>query len=512
MVLQTVAEFRGETPSPTESAFRIAPEDMGTIVIFGATGDLARRKLIPAVYHLWEGGYLPRDLKVLGVSRRDLGDAEWRDMMCKGLKEHSRSGEQDSCDPFVENLYYHSLQFDDDQGFHKLAKRLDEFDGDSAHGGNRLYYLSVPPEIFDVIVKGLGEARLIYPPGGEKWSRVVIEKPFGRDLESAQALNERLQSVCTEEQIFRIDHYLGKETVQNIFSFRFGNAIFEPLFNEKYVDHVQITVSEALGMEDRGDFYDNTGALRDVVQNHALQLMCLVAMEPPATFGAKEIRDEKVKVLSSVHLPKNEDLRDWLVRGQYTESSDVKGYLSEEGVAEDSQTETYVALKLYIDNWRWAGVPFFIRHGKRLKERRTEICIQFNRPPTHYFKNLGIQTPEANTLVFRIQPDEAISLKFAAKPPGMEFTIQSVEMDFNYGHVFQKDMPDAYERLILDAIRGDSTLFTRADEIENAWNIVTEILEIWQGDVPPPELYRPGTWGPSVADRLFAACQGCWRT
>ena len=513
MAIRPTAAFHEATSSISSALFHIAEEHMATIVIFGATGDLAQRKLIPAIYHLWRGGYLPKRLAVVGVSRRDLSDDVYREMMCEALKKFSRtaSSGDDSCDPFVGNLYYHSLNFAGDEDFSGLGERLEQLEKKLELSGNRLFYLSTAPDFFPTIIDKLGAANMVRNGNDSKWARVVIEKPFGHDLESARALNAEVQSVLGEDQIFRIDHYLGKETVQNIFAFRFGNAIFEPLFNQKYVDHVQITVAETIGMEGRrGEFYDKTGALRDVVQNHALQLMCLVAMEPPAIFNAKQIRDEKVKVLTSTDLPK-QDPRKWLIRGQYTEGRDIKGYLNEQGVASDSLTETFVALKLFVDNWRWAGVPFFIRHGKYLKKRVTEIVIQFRHPPTHYFKHMGVDMPDSNVLVFRIQPDEAISLRFSAKPPGMEFQIQPVDMDFNYGHAFQKDMPDAYERLILDALRGDSTLFTRADEIENAWRIVTDILHIWETQ-PPPELYRPGTWGPSAADRLFEGCQGCWRS
>jgi glucose-6-phosphate 1-dehydrogenase len=321
-----------------------------------------------------------------------------------------------------------------------------------------------------------------------------------------------LQSVLDEEQNYRIDHYLGKETVQNIFSFRFGNTIFEPLFHRNYVDHVQITVAETDGVEGRGEFYDKTGAIRDVLQNHCLQLMCVVAMEPPSGFTADCVRDEKLKVLSSVVLP-DEDPKRWISRGQYTEDRTTSGYLAEEGVAEESTTETFVGLRLTIDNWRWAGVPFFIRTGKRLKSKVTEIALRFKQPPTDFFKKLGIPLPAANVLVFRIQPNEAILLSFNAKPPGMSFRIQPVDLDFHYEETFRSAIPEAYERLILDAMRGDSTLFTRADEIEEAWRIVTEITRRWHGD-QPPDPYRPNTWGPASADRLFddaPGCHGGWR-
>ncbi|MFP4171278.1 MAG: glucose-6-phosphate dehydrogenase [Candidatus Hydrogenedentota bacterium] len=512
MFKQPTAAFREDFPEKAGSD-RIPFDKMGTIVIFGATGDLAGRKLIPAIYNLWEAGYLPPEVNVVGIGRRDKSDSDYRTDMCEELKKHSRTGQggDDECDPFISNLFYHRLNFAENPNFTGLARRLTEIEDERDAPHNRLFYLATGPEFFAPLVERLGDAGLVRRPDDPCWSRVVIEKPFGHDLESARKLNQAINRILTEDQIYRIDHYLGKETVQNIFAFRFGNAIFEPLFNQKYVDHVQITVAETLGVEGRGEFYDATGALHDVVQNHALQLLCLAAMEPPVEFGPKDIRDEKLKALRSIHLPNTEDTSKWLVRGQYAEGFGQPGYLSEEEVDPNSETETFIALRLSVDNWRWAGVPFFIRSGKRLKKRLTEIAIRFRKPPLHYFKKLGVEAPEANELVFRIQPNEAISLSFNAKPPGMDFRIRPVNMDFRYGHTFREDLPDAYERLLLDALRGDSTLFTRADEIEVAWEIVNSIRDAWQGQ-PPPELYRPQSWGPVSADRLFDCCQGHWRT
>jgi glucose-6-phosphate 1-dehydrogenase len=411
----------------------------------------------------------------------------------------------------VANLYYHQLEFGSQDGYSALAQRLDRIELEGGLPGHRLYYLAVGPDFFGPIVEQLGSSGLIGSRNDGSWSRVVFEKPFGEDFLTAQALNRQILSVLAENQIYRIDHYLGKETVQNIFAFRFGNAIFEPLFNQKYVDHVQITMAETVGMEGRrGAFYDHVGALRDVVQNHLLQLLCLVAMEPPSAFGAKEVRDEKLKVLRSVTLPKADDPDTWCVRGQYAEGTDVKGYLSEEGVAPDSTTETYAALRLYVDNWRWAGVPFLLRSGKRLKSRVTEIAIRFKRPPTHFFRNSGVALPQANLLTFRIQPDEAISLTFNAKPPGMAFQMQSANMDFCYSRTFEVQLPEAYERLLLDVLRGDSTLFMRADEIESAWRIVTDVREVWE-QTSSLELYRPRSWGPEKAQGIFVNCDASWR-
>ena len=512
MPRSSISAFGEETAGANDDRYRIDADSMATVVIFGATGDLAGRKLIPALYNLARAGFLPENTTVVGVARREKSDSDYREEMCEALLRHSRSsnGEKAACDTFLTGLFYHQLNFGEEDDFSGLGKRLEEIEKERGLPGHRLFYLSVGPEFFEKIVTRLGADGLIHEPGSTCTSRVVIEKPFGHDLESARELNARIGKVLTEEQIFRIDHYLGKETVQNINAFRFGNSIFEPLFNQKYVDHVQITVAEAVGMEGRrGAFYDGVGALRDVVQNHALQLLCHVAMEPPVTFRAKEVRDEKVKVLEAIELPEDDDPAAWVVRGQYAEGGGEPGYLSEEGVAEESNTETFVALKLLVNNWRWAGVPFFLRTGKRLKNRVTEIAVQFKRPPTHFFKEMKTAMPQANVLVFRIQPNEAITLTFGAKPPGMHFEVKPVDMDFNYGN-FAQDMPDAYERLLLDALRGEPTLFMRSDEIEGAWRICDEVMARW-GNERSPELYRPGSWGPDSANKLFAGCEGCWR-
>ncbi len=513
MSFEPSTAFAESLNAPNLDRYKIAPESMSTIVIFGATGDLAGRKLMPAVYNLWRAGFLPENLTIVGVARRPKSDAEFREDMCDALMQHSRKvdGQKAACDRIVQHVFYHQLNFAEDEDFGSLRTRLEELEHERGLAGERLYYLSVGPEFFAPIAERLGQAGLIDGPEAGRQSRIVIEKPFGHDLQSSRSLNASLGNVLTEQQIFRIDHYLGKETVQNINAFRFGNAIFEPLFNRRYVDHVQITVSETVGMEGRrGAFYDKVGALKDVVQNHALQLLCLVAMEPPAAFRAKELRDEKVKVLTSLELPEADDVATWCVRGQYAEGNGQPGFLSEEGVAPDSHTESYIALRLQVNNWRWAGVPFLVRTGKRLKSRLTEIAVQFKAPPTHFFSEMGLPAPETNNLVFRIQPAEAILLRFNAKAPGMAFGLSPMQMDFSY-EKFQSDMPEAYERLILDALRGDSTLFTRADEIDAAWAICDKIQEHWDGG-HPPELYRPGSWGPSAADRLFLNCEGCWRT
>ena len=508
------AAFRDGASKPDDSRFRVPLESMSTVVIFGVTGDLASRKLIPAMYNLWVAGFLPERIAVVGVARREKTDAVFRAEMCEALKQHSRTGhgDSDSCDPFVSNLFYHQLDFAEDSGYERLEERLRGIEASVGLPGHRLYYLAVSPDFFAPIVRDLGKAGLVRASSPERNDRVVFEKPFGHDLESAQALNGELGAVLTEDQIFRIDHYLGKETVQNIFAFRFGNAIFEPLFDRKYVDHVQITMAETIGMEGRrGAFYDGVGALRDVVQNHLLQLMSVVAMEPPTAFGAKDVRDEKLKVLNSVSLPQDDDPATWCVRGQYAEGREVKGFLSEDGVAPDSVTETFAAVRLYIDNWRWSGVPFLLRAGKRLHSRLTEVAIRFKQPPTHHFRRLGLPMPEANTLVFRIQPDEAISLTFSAKPPGMDFRIQPATMEFTYGGSFEAALPEAYERLLLDALRGDSTLFMRADEIERSWQIVSDVLDTWKGGTAAcplsPRYVGTSRGGPRVPERLLYVAQ-----
>ncbi len=499
-------------PERDRSGFIIEPAAMATLVIFGATGDLAGRKLIPAIYNLWNANYLPQRIAVVGAARRPLDENDFRQGMCEALKKFSRTGHGDSdrCDPFVSNLYYQQVRFDAPDDYVRLKARLNAIEAEQGAPGNRLYYLAVAPEYFGTIVEHLGPSGCVHAPDCTPWTRVVAEKPFGFSLESARQINRTIGGVLDESQVYRIDHYLGKETVQNILAVRFGNAIFEPLFSQKYIDHVQITVAETIGMEGRrGAFYDTVGALRDVVQNHALQLLCLVAMEPPARVSARYIHNEKLKVLNSIEVPLEEPLDEWCVRGQYGEGDGGPAFLAEEGVEPHSTTESYVALRLFVDNWRWAGVPFFVRTGKRLQKRRTEIMVQFKDPPLHLFRELGAVLPETNVLVFRIQPDEGISLTFNAKPPGMDFAVRPVAMDFAYGHTFDEAIPEAYERLLLDAIRGDSTLFTRADEIESAWDIVTRIREAWTG-AGPPMTYSPGTWGPAEAERLFGHCRGAW--
>jgi glucose-6-phosphate 1-dehydrogenase len=506
----------------------VRARDPFTVVIFGASGDLSRRKLIPALYHLQRDGYLPDRFAVVGFSRTPMSDEAYRESMRAALEEHLREdggGEVAADHPVVQALYYSPGDNDKAESFTKLKEKVEAIEKDLDLPGNRLFYLSVAPQFFPTVLAQLKSAGLIRPSGAGPWSRVIVEKPFGRDLASARELNQVVASALDESQIYRIDHYLGKETVQNILSFRFGNSIFEPLFNQKYIDHVQITVSETLGMEGRrGAYFDTAGTLRDMVQNHVLQLLCLIAMEPPSALDAQSVRDEKVKVLRALLPMSRKEVAANSVRGQYgvgeTDGQIVKGYRQEEGVNQHSSTESFVALRVSIDNWRWAGVPFFLRSGKRLHRRVSEIAVQFKQPPLHLFRDLGVVEEEdgdglrplSNVLVMRIQPDEGISLSFACKRPGMRIQLAEVDMDFYYGRAFRQRSPEAYERLLLDALRGDASLFTRSDEVDYAWQFITSILEGWQ-HLPPPAFpnYYPFSDGPEEAARLIGAAGARWR-
>ncbi|HOA74113.1 MAG TPA: glucose-6-phosphate dehydrogenase [Phycisphaerae bacterium] len=513
-------------PGPTSLA-ELKVTTPTTVVIFGATGDLTARKLLPAFFQLWSQKLLPDALSIVGVARRPFPDNAFRDMMHEAIVKYADAGtvSAEQWQAFASHVHYQQVEFDDPAGYAALARRLEEIETAQGTSCQRLFYLATAPSFFLDIIENLGQVGLIRDAKDRCPSRVIIEKPFGHDLASALQLNRDITRILAEEQIYRIDHYLGKETVLNILSFRFGNAIFETLFNSRHVDHVQITVAESIGMEGRrGAFYETAGALRDVVQNHGLQLLCLAAMEPPAVLTSKGIHDEKVKVLQSLRIMEPSQVARDVVRGQYVAGSTVDGqhvpaYRSEEGVQPRSTTETYVALRLYIDNWRWAGVPFYLRTGKRLPQRVTEIAVQFKQPPLHFFTTVecigdvcDISQAKPNQLVFRIQPDEGISLIFSAKRPGMLFQIHPVQMDFLYNRSFKVKIPEAYERLLLDALRGDSTLFMRSDEVETAWRYVDPILQAWRAQgAPPLHFYEAGTWGPQDADRLMDNGRS-WRT
>ena len=506
-------------PNPLREnlAIRQIPESC-TLVIFGATGDLTHRKLIPALYNLAEDGDLPPGLRVVGFARRDKTDEQFRDELEVLNRKVSRQGhDEELWDNFSQSIFYHKSEFQDLAGYESLAQRLNEMDAESGGAAKRLFYIASAPEFFDDILLHLKAAGLNEPKDGG-WSRVIVEKPFGKDLKTARALNEVVNQTFEEKDTYRIDHYLGKETAQNIMVLRFANAIFEPLWNSANIDHVQITCAEDLGMEGgRGGYYDTAGALRDMVQNHLLQLLSLVAMEPPTDLSADGVRDEKVKVIRSLRPIKGEDVGKFVVRGQYTAGSikdkDVVGYREEDRVNPESETEAYVALKLFIDTWRWSDVPFYIRMGKRLPKKATEISIHFKNPPSVLFNTNEEDKTNRNVLVIRIQPDEGISLRMQSKLPGTALRLERVKMDFHYSSSFGKSSPEAYERLLLDAMAGDATLFARRDEVEHAWQFIDEIEHAWHNAENPPPMaeYPAGSWGPSEADELLNRTGRTWR-
>ena len=493
--------------------------DPCAIVLFGATGDLTHRKLVPALYHLARGGNMPSEYAIVGFARRDWSDDQLREDLSSMLKDDQADSDFERLWPdFSKHVVFAPGNLDDPKAYQGLKAKLEELDKSHGTRGNRLYYLAVSPEFFSTIIEQLGKNGLIYPGHQDSpWSRVVIEKPFGHDLPSAHALNLEVSRVLAENQVYRIDHYLGKETVQNILALRFGNSIFEPIWNRRHVASVQITVAEEVGMSgSRGAYYDTAGAIRDMVQNHMMQLLCLVAMEPPVTLDADAVRNEKLKVLESLPKWKPEDVGQNVVRGQYgagsIEGKEVPGYLQEKGVKPDSTTAPYVAMRLHLNTWRWSGVPFFLRTGKRLPKRATEIAIQFHKPPTTLFETVADGTAGTNQLVLRIQPNEGASLTFEAKIPGSRRRLQEVRMDFRYGTAFASPPPEAYERLLLDVMLGDPTLFTRTDEVESAWRFVNAILDAWeQPGAVPPVVYPAGTWGPPEADALIARDGMAWR-
>ncbi len=478
-----------------------------TLVIFGGTGDLARRKLLPALFRLWQHDLLPESFAIVGVAREQFTDDAYRELMRAALAEFATAPAEEEWAAFAPRLFFGSEVFDDEEGFDRLKAQLAEIERGLELPGNRLFYLAVPPQVLRNITADLGRAGLVCPASCPCWTRIIVEKPFGRDLESARELNRTLLEVFDERQVFRIDHYLGKETLQNLMVFRFGNTVWEPLWSRAHVDNVQITVAETVGVERRADYYEKSGALRDMVQSHLLQVLTLVAMEPPASYDADSIRNEKVKVLRSVRPIRGEDVLHETVRGQYAaglhDGREVPGYLDEEGVDPGSRTETFAALRIWVDNWRWADVPFFLRTGKRLPSKASEVVINFRPAPNPVMDLVDNEMPAPDALVLRIQPREGISLFFEAKVPGLLGRLQPVSMDFDYRSAFpDAESPEAYQRLLLDAMLGDATLFARRDEVEAAWTLATPIIEEWER-AGRPEAYPAGSWGPEGADRLL---------
>lgn len=498
-----LAEFEGE---------RLAPP--AVFVIFGASGDLAARKLMPALANLRARGLLHPSTVIVGVARTEMSDATFATSM-RAAVEHVDTALAAAARELLDQLRYVAGGYDDPATFERLGTVLGELDQTFGTGGNRVYYLATPPATFPQIVGSLALSGLNRPADGS-FVRVVVEKPFGRDGRSAIALDTAVHDAFDEEQIYRIDHYLGKETVQNVLALRFANTIFEPVWDRRYVNHVQITVAEALGVGGRGGFYESAGALRDIVQNHVLQVLALTLMEGPASFDAESIRNEKVKALRAVEVMAVDAVRDNVVRAQYdrgwSQGREVQGYRDEQGVDPLSQTETYVAMRLRIDNGRWAGVPIYVRTGKYLPRRVTEVALTFHRPPHLPFKASMARELQPNSLVLRVQPDEGISLRFGAKVPGQAFDVRSVAMDFSYGAAFLEESPEAYERLLLDAVLGDPTLFIRSDEVQHAWAIVDPIIEAWESDRAPLATYPAGSWGPREADDLIEDEGHQWRT
>jgi glucose-6-phosphate 1-dehydrogenase len=485
-----------------------------TVVIFGATGDLTHRKLVPALYNLAADGELPPAVTVVGFARREKNDDEFRCELEEATRKFSRQTVRDEIwKTFTQSIFYHQSDFGDESGYKTLADKLDKIDKERGTRGNRLFYFAVAPDQFEPILKHLKAVGLNQAREGS-WARVIVEKPFGTDLASARELNRVIHSAFAEEQTYRIDHFLGKETAQNILVLRFANAIFEPLWNTRYIDHVQITAAETLGVEGRAGYYEGAGALRDMVQNHLLQLLCLVATEAPTDLSADSIRDEKVKVLRALRRMREKQVAIDVVRGQYAEGAingqPVVGYRAEKNVDPKSMTETFVALRLNIDNWRWWDVPIYMRVGKRLPKSGTEISVHFKNAPLVLFNK---ESSEQNVLVIRIQPDEGISLRMQAKVPGTSFRIEPVKMDFHYGTSFGKASPEAYERLLLDAMSGDATLFARRDEVEEAWSFIDIIENAWASKAVAPGLsfYPAGSWGPEEADELLARDGRAWR-
>ncbi|NDL55559.1 glucose-6-phosphate dehydrogenase [Phytoactinopolyspora mesophila] len=484
-----------------------------SLVIFGVTGDLARKKLMPAVYDLANRGLLPPGFSLVGFARRDWAHQDFGKQVHDAVREHARTPFSDATwKQLAEGFRFVSGDFSDDDAFDQLERTVRELDEAQGTGGNHAFYLSIPPSFFDVVCKQLARSGLAEPETEDQWRRVIIEKPFGHDLASARELNAVVEDIFPPDAIFRIDHYLGKETVQNIMALRFANQLFEPIWNANYVDHVQITMAEDIGIGGRAGYYDGIGAARDVIQNHLLQLLALVAMEEPVSFDAGDLRAEKEKVLSAVRLP--EDLSLHTARGQYAAGwaggREVRGYLEEDGIAKDSKTETYAAVRLDIDTRRWAGVPFYLRTGKRLGRRVTEVAIVFKRAPHLPFESTATEELGQNALVIRVQPDEGVTIRFGSKVPGTAMEVRDVTMDFGYGYSFTEESPEAYERLILDVLLGDPPLFPRHEEVELSWKILDPIEEYW-AENGAPEPYASGGWGPASADEMLARDGRHWR-
>jgi len=507
----TVTERANPLRDPRDRRLPRVPEPCA-LVVFGVTGDLARKKLLPAIYDLANRGLLPADFALLGFARRDWGDGDFAALAKKAAKTHARTQWNDDVwRRLNENLQFVPGSFDDDQAFDTLAETLDNLRNTHGIKGNAAFYLSIPPPMFPVVLKQMERTGMASNERSGGWRRVVVEKPFGHDLDSARELNELVDTVFTANDVFRIDHYLGKETVQNLMALRFANQLFEPIWNSHYVDSVQITMAEDVGIGGRAAFYDATGAARDVLQNHLLQLLALTAMEEPVEFAAEEIRTEKIKVLRAVSLPP--DLDASAIRGQYDQGwlagERAKAYRDEEDIPPDSKTETYAAVRLGVETRRWAGVPFYMRTGKRLPRRVTEIGILFKRAPHLPFSRTDTQELGHNQLVIRVQPDEGVTLKFGSKVPGSSMEVRDVAMDFLYGEAFTEASPEAYERLILDVLIGDATLFPRNDEVEASWKVIDPLEEFWAGKAP--YLYRAGEWGPKEADEMLARDGREWR-
>jgi glucose-6-phosphate 1-dehydrogenase len=490
--------------------------DPCVMVIFGASGDLTKRKLIPALLNLANSKLLPEQFAVIGYASNDMTTETFRAQLTEEIKKYAICPVTPELWSWLVNrLYYVRGDFQNPEGFKALKEQITTVEKTHNVPGNHFHYLAVAPRFFGEVVRQLGTAGLAQEADGH-WARVIIEKPFGRDLDSARLLNREIKQILEERQIYRIDHYLGKETVQNIMIFRFGNGIFEPIWNRRYIDHVQITASETVGVERRGGYYETAGALRDMVPNHLFQLVSLTAMEPPTSFHADDVRDEQAKALHAIQIPSPEEVLSMAVRGQYGEGhigdEHLPSYRSEPNVAPDSTTETFAGLKLRIDNWRWADVPFYLRTGKRLAKRTTEVAIQFKRAPFHLFRNTPVENLEANRLVLYIQPEEGLSLRFGAKVPGPIMHMGGVEMKFNYIDYFGRTPSTGYERLIYDCMLGDATLFQRADMVEAGWSVITPVLDVWKA-LPPRSFpnYASGSWGPRESDDLLARDGRSWR-